>query len=86
METDAVAGAHNNQPTSGSDMAAETAFVAAAAATAAAVAAAVATAAMAAMTSAQMAVQMVAVVTAAHEIYINKGWKRMSWWRRRRRW
>ena len=63
---------HNNQPTNGSDMAAETAFTAAAAATAAAVAAAVATAAMA-FTA---AVQTATVATAAREIYIKKGRKR----------
>ena len=49
VETEAAAGAHNNQPTNGSNMAAETAFVAAAALTAVAVATAVATAATAAM-------------------------------------
>ncbi len=48
VETEAAAGAHNNQPTNGSDMAAETAAAAGAVATAAAVAAAVVTAVMAA--------------------------------------
>ena len=52
MELEAAAGAHNNQPTNGSDVAAETAFAAAAAATAAAVAAAVATVATAATVAA----------------------------------
>ena len=60
-KTEAVVGAHNNQPTDGS-----------AAMAAAAVAAAVATAAMAATE----AVQTVAAATAAHEIYIKKMWKR----------
>jgi len=36
VETEAAAGAHNNQPTNGCDMATETAFAVAAAATAAA--------------------------------------------------
>ena len=49
VETEAAAGAHNSQPTNGSNMAADTAFVAAAALTSVAVAAAVATAATAAM-------------------------------------
>ena len=78
VETEAAVGAHNNQPTNGSDMVAEMAFAAVAAATAAAVAAAVVKLAMAATAVAQMA----AAATAAHEIYIKKGRKRMSW----RRW
>ena len=85
VETEAAAGAHNNQPTNGNNMAAETAFTAAAAATAAAVAVAVATAAMAATAAEQTA----AVVMAALEIYIKKGRKRRSWRRprgRRRGW
>ena len=79
METDAAVGAHNNQPTNGSNMAAETAFAAAEAATAAAVAAAVATAATAAMVEAQTAV----VAKTAREIYIQEGWKKSSCWIRR---
>jgi hypothetical protein len=74
VETDAAVGAHNNQPTNGSNMAAETAFAAAEAATAAAVAAAVATAATAAMAEAQTA----AVANTAREIYIKKGRKQSS--------
>ncbi len=74
VETEAAAGAHNNQPTNGSNMAAETAFAVAAAAKAAAVAAAVAAAAMAAMAAMAAAqtvtAQTAAAATAAREIYI----------------
>jgi hypothetical protein len=84
VETEAVVGVHNNQPTNGSDMVAEIAFAAAAAATAAAMAAAVATAAMAAMVAmvamaamaAMAAAQTVAAAMVSREIYINKGRKR----------
>jgi hypothetical protein len=78
VETEAVVGVHNNQPTNGSDMVAEIAFAAAAAGTAAAMAAAVATAAMAAMVAmaAMAAAQTVAAAMVASEIYINKGRKR----------
>jgi hypothetical protein len=94
VETEAAEGAHNNQPTNGSDMAAETAFAAAAAATTAAVAAAVATAAMVATvamvaTAATAMAQTVAGSTGVREIYIKKGRKRRSlrrWQRRRRLW
>jgi len=55
VETEAAAGAHNNQPTNGSNTAAEKVFAAAAATTATAMAAAVATAAMAATAAAQTA-------------------------------
>ena len=56
VETEAAAGAHNNQPrTNSSNTAAEKVFSAAAATTAAAMAAAVATAAMAATAAAQTA-------------------------------
>jgi len=65
----AVARAHNNQPTNGSDMAVEMAFAAVAAATAAAVAAAVATAAMVA-TVATAAGHTAAAATAAREIFL----------------
>ncbi len=71
VETEAVAGAHNNQPTNGSNMGAEMAFVAAAAATAAAMAAAVATAAM-------VATAATAAAMVAREIYIKKRQKRRS--------
>ena len=79
-ETEGVAGAHNNQPTDGSNSDKNGVLLAAAAATAAAVAAAVATAAMAAMT-ATAAAQTVAAVMAASEIYIKKWLKQRSWWR-----
>ena len=75
VETEAVAGAHDNQPTNSRDMTAETAFTAAAAAMAAAVAAAVATAAMSS-TVATVAAQTVAAAMAAREIYMKKGQKR----------
>ena len=70
VETEAASGAHNNQPTNGSDMTAEMAlFAVAAVVSAAAVAAEVATAAM----SATVAMQTVAAATAVHEIYIKRG-------------
>ena len=53
--TEAAAGAHNNQPTNGSNMAAETLFAVVAAATAAAVAVAVAVALSASSSSLQCA-------------------------------
>jgi hypothetical protein len=71
VETEAAAGAHINQPTNGSNMAAETVFAVAAAATVAAVAAAEAMAAMAATAAPQTA----AAATAACEIYVKKGRK-----------
>ena len=58
METEAVVGAHNNQPKIGSDMAAETAFTAEFVATLAAVAAAVATAVVGYMALKQVQPQM----------------------------
>ncbi len=68
-ETEAAAGAHNNQPTNGSDMAAETTFSAALLATVAAVAAAVVMAAMAATAEAQTAAAaMAAAAMAGREI------------------
>ena len=66
VETETVAGAHNNQPTNGSNMAAETASAALAVAMAAAVAVAVVTMAMVVMSTAQ-------TVAAVCEIYIKKG-------------
>jgi hypothetical protein len=70
VETEAASGAHNNQPTNGSDMTAEMAlFAVAAVVSAAAVAAEVATAAM----SATVAMQTVAAATAVREIYIKRG-------------
>ncbi len=74
-ETEAVAGAHNNQSTDGSNSDKNGVLLAAAAATAA-----VATAAMVAMT-ATAAAQTVAAVMAAREIYIKKWPKQRSWWR-----
>ena len=66
VETETAAGAHNNQPTNGSNMAAETASAALAVAMAAAVAVAGVTMAMVVMSTAQ-------TVAAVCEIYIKKG-------------
>jgi hypothetical protein len=66
----AEVGAHNNQPTIGSDMATETASAVAAAEKVTAVAVAVARAPMPATATAQTA-------AAACEIYIKKG---LDWW------
>ena len=72
METEAAAGAHNNQPTNGRNMATETAFTAAAMAAVAALAAAVAMVAT---------VATAAAATAAREIYIKNRRKQRSLWR-----
>ncbi len=72
MEIEAATGAHNNQPTNDSNMAAEMAIAAVVAVTAATTA-----------TVTTVVVQRAAAAMAAREIYIKKGQKRRSW---RRRW